>query len=129
MVSTVMSQDRCCHANMVGHIHTPFTGCFHSCCDHQRFLKSSSIISSFVAASHIFLWGSKQTSMFVINSVKQLKKHTLLQTVHGNDAVSHVCVLECFKGFTEEYEGHGDDVSSEKLSTAKNLEMNWLAEN
>jgi len=34
-----------------------------------------------------------------------------------------VCVLECFKGFTEECEGLGDDASSEKLSTAKNLEM------
>jgi hypothetical protein len=34
-----------------------------------------------------------------------------------------MCVLECFKGFTEECEGLGDDASSEKLSTAKNLEM------
>jgi hypothetical protein len=40
-----------------------------------------------------------------------------------------VCVLEWFKGFTEEHEGLGDDASSEKLSSAKNLEMNWLAEN
>jgi hypothetical protein len=52
-------------------------------------------------------------------------RNTLLQTVHGNDAVSHVCmcVLECFKGFTEDCEGLGDDASSEKLSVAKNLEM------
>jgi hypothetical protein len=35
----------------------------------------------------------------------------------------------CFKGFIEECEGLGDDASSEKLSTAKNLEMIWLAEN
>jgi len=34
-----------------------------------------------------------------------------------------MCVLECLKGFTEECEGLGDDASSEKLSTAKNLEM------
>lgn len=34
-----------------------------------------------------------------------------------------VCVFECFKGFTEECEGLGNDASSEKLSTAKNLEM------
>jgi hypothetical protein len=40
-----------------------------------------------------------------------------------------MCVLECCKGFTEECEGLGDDASSEKLSTAKNVEMNWLAEN
>lgn len=35
-----------------------------------------------------------------------------------------MCVSECFKGFRkEDCEGLGDDASSEKLSTAKNLEM------
>jgi len=32
---TVMFLDRCYHANVVEHIHTPFPGCFHSCCDQR----------------------------------------------------------------------------------------------
>lgn len=92
--------------------------------------KCFSLIGSFVAALHIsryFLLMGQQVNIKVCYEFS-----TITSEAHVTSNCSwkwccisyvYVCVSECFKGFTEDCEGLGDDASSEKLSAAKNLEM------
>lgn len=95
--------------------------------------KSFSLISSFVAALHIsryFLLMGQQANIKVCYKFSKTtsEKHITSDGSWKRCCIS-MCVLECFKGFTEKCGGLGDDASSERMSTAKSLEMNWLTEN